>query len=120
MNISLDTLASKKVLGLDNNLVPFYKSLSFWGLAAMTAATVAAAHKHFNAFQSAGNLYMFGLLLATLASAFACYVLFRMRLSRLVSMGPAQPLAPYLARLSSIVTALCGLVVFAVFIAFMQ
>lgn len=117
MDFSLDSYISKRVFKLDNDLAPFFKSVSFWALTGLLLAILVDVFRHLQHIQAEGHMFVIGLLLLAVAGAYGWYIAMRISVSRIVSAGLDEQARIHLSRISRAGTVLCGLVLFGIFMA---
>ncbi|HVW77903.1 MAG TPA: hypothetical protein VHB45_09830 [Alloacidobacterium sp.] len=117
MDLSLDSDISKRVFKLDNDLAPFFKSVSFWALTGVALMILGNAFRHLQQLRAEGHLFVIGLLLLAAAGAYAWYIVMRISITRIVSAECSESVRAHLARVSRAGTVLCGLMLFGVLLA---
>jgi hypothetical protein len=73
---SLENQISSRLFKVDNDLAPFYKSVSCWSLVVFWLFDLYASFRRYSHWQAAGQLFLLWLLLAT-ATAILGIFLFR-------------------------------------------
>lgn len=109
-----DNEISRHLFKVDNQLVAFPKSTSFWGLTGFMVAIGIAAFRHYQHFQTSGNLPGLYLLLVCAVFIYAYYVVFRRRLTAITLTAPESA---SLSGVGEMATRMCGLGLTAVFLA---
>jgi len=77
---SLDNQISNRMFKVDNDLAPFYKSVSCWALIGIWMMDLYAGIRAYSHWQVAGQLFLLWLLLATATAALGTLFYLRGRL----------------------------------------
>jgi hypothetical protein len=96
---SLDNQISNRLFKVDNDLAPFYRSVSCWSLIGVWMMDLYAGFRQYSHWQIAGQLFLLWLLLATATAILGVFLYRRGRLVNYLKMNhPAEvpvPQEPY-------------------------
>jgi hypothetical protein len=101
-NFTIDNQLSERVLGIDNDLAPFFKSVSCWALLVMWITDMGVAVKVHERWQVAGHLFFFSLLAVVATATLMLVIYYRSRLAHsLAATNPEEQIKKSLRQLSS-------------------
>ena len=113
---SLDNQISNRLFKVDNDLVPFYKSVSCWALVGIWVMDLYSGFRQYPHWQTAGQLFLLWLLLATATAALGVFLYRRGRLvSYLKKEHPTEAALKELKSLSAGMVQLEGTLLMVVF-----
>ncbi|HLH36575.1 MAG TPA: hypothetical protein VKX41_18025 [Alloacidobacterium sp.] len=82
MDQSMDTRISTWLFGVENDLAPFYKSISCWALTCIWLAGIFSGFRKYAHWQATEHLFLFFMLLAVATAALGLLLLSRSYLSK--------------------------------------
>jgi hypothetical protein len=91
---SLDNQISNRLFKTDNDLAPFYRSVSCWALIGIWILDISATIRKYPHWQVAGQLFLLWLLLVTATAALGVLFYLRRRLANYLKNQPAKSPVP--------------------------